>query len=538
MFRRSGNKSSTLPPEDVLDSDSAPNLTDSDYDCLSDGAVDRELAVKDIPEQTKFDFVLLDVFTRTIGKGRRIAIIILDGETREFLLPFERELLVAKYDCPAIVLYSRGDEKSQFYIEHQFKDKAKTDWEPFDTSHGVLALNALLDFTDAGLNNRKEGRLIRQFLDGANDFSVMNYPEQHYVFMEGRREDDWFEIMPFRAGRHLAILDKTLQYRTVRMPHSAIYKAGFTEDIIKDISRSPVFVHQFGLFGFTLINLKTNHLFNRITTGMPEYLVREAVSLCKDSFTGQTAGTVFFYMSPRLSETSSHIKKSNVALFDLYQIDATIVAPFPDSPATGSAATALAAYLAMYVSEHDVQCHSTPERELNIGDLRISRFTMQFATANTAKNQESWVEIVVQTEIDSLLRAKLVDLKFGAPVTLVHRQTMGVSRECLSMESNLWKSNFKNIITRAEDNDRPENEKFPSLDDVNNEIKNIAEETGGDERAARTRKAVWGSSIFAPHDLTDLHAQGLSSFLSLSKQERAYLARLFKEGRDESTVKD
>lgn len=65
----------------------------------------------------KFQLMLFDVFERIPGQGRRIAIMVLTGEGNP-LLPFERNFLVKEYDCQAIVLYTRSDEKAQYFIEH------------------------------------------------------------------------------------------------------------------------------------------------------------------------------------------------------------------------------------------------------------------------------------------------------------------------------------------------------------------------------------------------------------------------------------
>ncbi|ESZ92646.1 hypothetical protein SBOR_6980 [Sclerotinia borealis F-4128] len=591
-IRRTLNTSSSLAvSEKVFDGDSTPNLTDSEDDYLSDGTIDRELMAKDLPKVTKFDFVLLDVFTRTPGKGRRIAIIVLDGETGQFLLPFERKMLVTQYDCPAMVLYSRSDGKSQFYIEHQCKNDMKTDWEPFETSHGVLALNYLLDLTDAQFNDRKEGQFIRTFLDGAEDFAGINYHKQHYVHLEERSEDDWFEIMPFRAGCDTALEDRTMQYRTVNLPPTIIDKAGFAGEIIKDISKAPVFVHQFGAIGFTFVNLYTTYNFNHITTGIPDFLVKEILakssSRHEDAFIGNNAGTVFFHISPRLCvETCQN--KHNFEVYDLYQIYAKIVAPFPDSPATGSAATTLAAYLALYLSDYDIRYRESHERELDIGDHRITRFMMHLDTANTSKNQGSRVEIVVETEVDSLLRTKISELRFGAPIALVQQKSMETVRECLNVKSNIWHAAIRPLEANNEASDEGSDqtkdkrkdeepasrgeaiaveekfpslddvkvediskgkmedersasegkamvveEKFPSLDDVKIEVEDIAKEKRENERSASINDAMAekGKSPSLDDAITGvLSGEGLGCLLPLSKKERKYLARLFKEG--------
>ncbi|KAJ8068038.1 hypothetical protein OCU04_003615 [Sclerotinia nivalis] len=475
------------PPENDITGDSTPNLTDSDDSDLSDDTVDRQLSAKFLPENTKFDFVLLDVFTRTSGKGRRIAIIVLDGEKAEFLLPLERKLLVEHYDCPAIILYSRSDGKSQFFIENYCKDDARTDWEPFETSHGVLALNYLLDATDAQFNDRKVGKHIRTFLGGAKDFVAINYPQQHYVQLEKQRVDDWFEIMPYRAGCDTAFDDRTMEYRRVHLSNSTIIDANFADEVRNDISRNPVFVHQFGAIGFTLINLYTIHNFNHITSGIPDALVKQALSANEDDenpFVGVNAGTIFFYISPRLCEERTNNENNNELIYDLYEIHGKIVAPFPDDPSIGTAATTLAAYLALYLSEHDILCRESHERELNIGDHRISIFLMRLDTANSTKNQECRVEVVVETEVDALLKIKITELKFGAPVTLVKRESMEVSRRCLNTEFNLWKAGFRRADEVMED-------------------------------------------YFGP--VNEFSGEGVGSLLPLCRKERKYLARLFKE---------
>ncbi|CAD6444961.1 075c6984-ed28-4de7-be85-a876610b4873 [Sclerotinia trifoliorum] len=481
MSLRSPDSDSTRAP--------TPDLTDNDDSDLSDGTVDRQLSAKFLPAITEFDFSLLDIFSRTPGKGRRIAIIVLNGEEAGFLLPLERKLLVQRYECPAIILYARSDEMmSQYFIESYCKDDATTDSEPFKTSDGVLALNYLLDKADAKFDDRKAGRHTRSFLGGAKDFVAINYPQQHYVQLEKCLVDDWFEIVAYRAGCNTASDDRTMGYRRVHLSNSTIIDANFPDELRKDISRNPVFVHQFGVIGFTLINLYSIHNFNHIKAGIPDGLVEEElyISVNKDNekrFKGNKAGTIFFYLSPRLSEERTNNENNNELLFDLYEVQAKIVAPFPDDPSIGAAATTLAANLALYLSEHDILYKENHERELNIGDHRISKFLMRLDSVNSTKNQECRVEVVVETEVDALLKIKITELKFGAPITFVKREMMEVSRRCMSADFNFWDVGF--------------------------------------------RRAGEVDDYFGP--ISDFGGDGVGGLPSLCRKERHYLARLFKE---------
>lgn len=372
--------------------------------------------------------------------------IALDVGKAEFLLHLERKLLVERYDCPAVILYANGEGMSDFFIENRCKDDAETNSEPFETSQVVLALNYLFNKAEADDKVQKMGKHTRKFLGGAKDFVFINYPQQHYVQLEKRRVDDWFEIIPYRARSDTPFKDRTMGYRRVHLSNSTIIDSNFADELRKDISRNPVFVYQVGGIGFTLINLYTIHNFNHITSGMPDALVEQEFSANNDDenrFKGYKAGTIFFYISPRLCEERTNNEKNNELLYDLYEVHAKVVAPLPDDPSIGAAATTLAANLALYLSEHDIMYKENHERELNIGDHRISMFLMRLDSVNSTKNQECRIEVVVETEVDALLKIKIIGLKFGAPITLVKRQIVEVSRRFLNEDFNLWSAGFR-----------------------------------------------------------------------------------------------
>lgn len=86
--------------------------------------------------------------------------------------------------------------------------------------------------------------------------------------------ENWFEILPFHAGSDTVVEDLTMKYRMTPLLSISL-RCGFTEGVRENINSDPVFVHQFGASGFTFINVLNRHLFNRVTTGVPDSVVRE-----------------------------------------------------------------------------------------------------------------------------------------------------------------------------------------------------------------------------------------------------------------------
>lgn len=259
-----------------------------------------------------------------------------------------------------------------------------TSWEPFETLHGVLALNYVLDSFDLQCYDRKEGNFFRRFSYGAKDFAGINYTGRHYVDLEKQYVENWFEILPFHAGSDTVVEDLTMKYKMTPLL-SIRLRCGFTEEVRENINSDPVFVHQFGASGFTFINVWNRHLLNRVTTGVPDSAVREITFHQGDAFAGNIGGTVFFWVSPRWQDDLVAIPSRRMKLYDCYKVHAVIVSRFPESPATGSAATTLAAYLAHYISEDDIMHHDAIRRDLDPGDHRNSRFLIHMDTASTTK---------------------------------------------------------------------------------------------------------------------------------------------------------
>lgn len=405
--------------------------------------------------------MLLDVFTRTPGKGRRIGIITIDGQAGQFLLPFERKLLVAHYECAFIILYTRGDGKDQYYIEHYGRP------EPFETSHGVLALNYLLYEADIKLNDRKMGECIRTFLGGAGDFMTWNYDQ--YLFSEFKRQwvKDWFTVKPYRAGCDDAIKDITLKYRIVGLSPLTITYSNLSNNVKEDVDNPPIFIHQFGIIGFTLVGLKTKSYFSQIDRGIPEALINERLNHHNlgDCI---NAGTVFFNVSPPVRADNLYQENVNFKGHILFEIYGKMLAPTVEC---GTAATTLAAYMAIGLGCNLVR------GGVAIGERRIYVFGINLDTANTTKCQDCYIEVTVEIEIDRFQRTKIVDLEFGAPIVVVKREVRKVTRVCLNPEFKLYRA------------------KFGRVDDLT----------------------------------ANLNGEGEGSLLSLSKKERKYLARMFKE---------